>query len=74
MALKLTLMLAVEKGICRIQVLGDSLLVIKWMRREWDMKSFMLHPLWIEIQNFVFIYNFISFQHVLEKGTIEPLN
>jgi ribonuclease HI len=32
--LKLVLILAIEKGITQIQVLGDSLLVIKWMKGE----------------------------------------
>jgi ribonuclease HI len=33
-SLKLVLILYIEKGITQIQVLGDSLLVIRWIKRN----------------------------------------
>jgi ribonuclease HI len=43
-ALKLVLILALEKGISQIQVLGDSLLVIQWIKGDSVLRtSFFSH-------------------------------
>jgi hypothetical protein len=48
-ALKLVPIPALEKGISQIQVLGDSLLVIQWMKGDSILRNFMLQPLFRDI-------------------------
>jgi ribonuclease HI len=40
MALRLNLLFALEKGVLRLQIFGDSQLVIHWMRKESIMRNF----------------------------------
>jgi len=43
-ALKLVLLLAIEKGITRLQVLGYSLLVIQWVNGDAELRNFCYSP------------------------------
>jgi hypothetical protein len=51
MALKLVLMLAWEHGVTHIQIFGDSLLVIQWMKQELVLRNFMLQPLFLDVMS-----------------------
>lgn len=64
MAFKLHLTLASEKGITNLQIFGDSLLVMKWMRGENVMSKYLLQPLYDEIKGTISEFNLIFFQHV----------
>jgi ribonuclease HI len=64
MALKLVLMLAQEYGITHIQIFGDSLLVIQWMRKESILRNFTLQPLFYDVQSLQEGFSHISFSHI----------
>jgi ribonuclease HI len=53
MALKLVFILSLEKDITQIQILGDSLLVIQWMKGDYMLRNFLLQPLFKTLR----IYN-----------------
>jgi ribonuclease HI len=64
MALKLVLTLAQEQGISQIQIYGDSLLVIQWMKGEFNLCNFTLQPLFHDILLLKSTFSHISFTHV----------
>jgi ribonuclease HI len=64
MALKLVLMLAQENGVSQIQIYGDSLLVIQWMKGEFNLHNFTLQPLFHDILLLKSTFSHISFMHV----------
>ena len=71
MDLKLLLTMASEKGITPLQIFGDSMVVIKWMKRGNSLSSYLLQPLFDELKGITCVFNFISFQHVYrEKNQI----
>nr|QHR87972.1 hypothetical protein Q903MT_gene1984 [Picea sitchensis] len=49
MALKLSLILAAERGVSRLQVFGDSLLVINWMNGRNQLENLLLQPVLDEL-------------------------
>eukprot|EP01018_Ginkgo_biloba_P009885 Gb_00929 [translate_table: standard] len=67
MALKLRLFLAGEKGVSRLQVFGDSMVVIKWMRKERNCLNYLLQPLLEETQRACKFFNNLSFFHVCRE-------
>jgi ribonuclease HI len=64
MALKLLLQLAQEHGVQQIQIFGDSLLVIKWIRKEAQIRNFTLQPLYDDIQMQMTTFSHISLSHI----------
>jgi hypothetical protein len=70
MAITLVLTLAAEKDVFNLQIFGDSLLVIKWMNKESEVRNFMLHPLVEEISGIVLSFDFHHlFSTYTGKGT-----
>jgi ribonuclease HI len=64
LALKLVLLLALEKGISHIQIYGDSLLVIQWMKGDFSLHNFTLQPLFQDIMSNKSTFSHITFEHV----------
>ena len=64
------LLLAKEKGITRLEVYGDSKLVIEQVTGNWKVKSRLLIPIHREICAFLIDNPFeqITFQHVYRKN------
>lgn len=48
---KLILRVEADKGVQKIQIIGDSLLVIEWMKGERKLENFNLRPIFKEILN-----------------------
>jgi len=55
-----------EKGITQLQVLKDSLLVIKWLKGKVVLRNFILQPLFYDIKNLQ-----ASFYHVYRENNLE---
>jgi len=64
MAPKLVLMLTQQNGVSHIQIYGDSLLVIQWMKGEYNFWNFTLQPLFHDILNIKSAFSHIAFVHV----------
>lgn len=64
MALKLVLKLAQELGVTQLQIYGDSMLVIQWMRKEIAVRNFTLHPLYDEVLNLLTYFSHTSLSHI----------
>jgi hypothetical protein len=58
-----------EKGITQIQVLGDSLLVIKWLKGEVVLRNFILQPFFCDIKNLQASFSHINFLMSTGKTT-----
>jgi len=71
LALKLLLLLVYEKGIRSIQVFGDSLLIINWLRGSCKMEKYLLRPIFDAVQSIKSSFNIISFQHVFRERNFE---
>ena len=69
MVLKLALILAAEKRTYHLQVSGDSMLVIKWITREYHMDNFLLQPILDEINDLKYNFTYVSCQHVYREKT-----
>lgn len=63
MALKVALVLAIEKGTHRIQVFGDLQMVIKWMEGTFSCEKFLLHAIFDKILVLKSAFLSISFEH-----------
>jgi hypothetical protein len=62
--------LAEEYGITQLQILGYSLLVIQWLRKEASFRNFTLQPLFDDIQQQMTTFSHISKEALgLEQGT-----
>eukprot|EP01018_Ginkgo_biloba_P032904 Gb_28853 [translate_table: standard] len=67
MALKLILLLANEKGVSRLQVFGDSLNVINWMRETQNCASIFIPPLVEEIRGiYLWTGRYLNREYVLK--------
>jgi ribonuclease HI len=65
MALKLTLVLVAEKGVTKIQIFEDSLVVINWSPGGVNiLEKKLLRPIFEEVQNLKAVFNCASFHHV----------
>jgi len=64
MALKLVIMLAQENGVFQIQIYGDSLLLVQWMGREFNLFKFTLQPLFHDILLKKSSFSYIYFIHI----------
>jgi ribonuclease HI len=71
MSLKLVFILALEKEITQLQIFGDSLLVIQWMKGDYMLRNFLLQPLFSDIKNLQSTFSHISFSHVYRDKNIE---
>jgi len=50
-----------------LQIYGDSLLVIQWLKGEYEMRNFILQSLLDEINGILPVFNDISFHHVYRE-------
>ena len=67
MASKLTLTLVVNYGVSKLQIFGDSLLVIKWVKKENMSRNFTLHNLMDENMSIVARFNGFSHHHIYKE-------
>jgi ribonuclease HI len=67
MALKLTLSLDAKKYFTNIKIFRDSFLVVKWLKREHEMRNFILQPLFDDIKGIILFFNSIYFQHIFKE-------
>jgi ribonuclease HI len=68
MALKLSLILAAERGVSCLQVFSDSLLAINWLNEVDCLENFLLQPVRDEILAIKSSFVSLSFQHVYREG------
>jgi len=61
--LKLMLQLAQEYGVSQLQIYGNSLLVIQWLRKEATIINFTLQPLY-DTQTKLTTFSHISLYHI----------
>jgi hypothetical protein len=65
MAFHVSLLLALEKGVKNLPVFGgDSLLVIKWVKKEIVLINYLLQPMLGEVFDIIQDFDHTSFQHV----------
>jgi ribonuclease HI len=67
MALKLLLSFAGEKGITKLQIFGDSLVIINWMRKTQRCHNIFLASLLEEVFLITEIFTNLSFTHVYRE-------
>jgi len=67
MALKLLLLLALEMNIRRIQVYGDSLVVINWAKGIQDCHIMRLNPILEEVHRIINEFEYVMFSHVYRE-------
>ena len=56
--------LAIEKGVKRLEVFGDSLLIINQMNRKWECRHKGLRLIFDEVNVMVRSFDSITFNHV----------
>jgi ribonuclease HI len=59
--------LAIEKKITRLEVYGDSLLIINQMTRKWACRHPVLHVIFEDINSKLEKFEYITFQHVFRS-------
>jgi ribonuclease HI len=64
MVLKLSLILAAERGVSCLQVFGDSLLVRNWMNGRNQLKNFLLQPVLDEFLAIKSSLTEVTFKHI----------
>ena len=69
--LKLTLLLAKEKGLTHLQVMGDSQIVIKWMSEEVELRKILLQPLFRDTKHLQSTFIHITFDHIHRENNKE---
>jgi len=67
MALKLIILLAAEMEIKNINIMGDSLVTIKWANKQSDCHIMRLRPIIEEIHQLSSLFDHISFSHVYRE-------
>jgi len=67
LALKLLLLLVVEKGIHSLQVFGESLKIVKWVKGDQNCFINLLLPILEEIKTICNHFNFERFDHVYRE-------
>jgi ribonuclease HI len=67
MALKLLLIFVGEKGIDSLQIFGDSMVVINWIRKSQACHNIRLAPLLDEVFTILESYRLLSFRHVYRE-------
>jgi hypothetical protein len=70
-ALKLVLLLDLEKGTPHIQIYGDSMLIIQWIKGDFALVKLTLQPLFQDIMNHILGFSNITFEPVYKNRNIE---
>lgn len=60
-------LMAQEHGVTIIQIFGDSLLEIQWMKHASILRNFMLQPFVLDVMSLQSTFTHISFEHVYRK-------
>jgi hypothetical protein len=68
---KLLLLLASKKGVIRLQVFGDLMTMIKWMRVEQKFTNFIFPPLLEEVRGTYNLFNTLSFDHIYKERNFD---
>ena len=71
MALKLLLCFAIERGCKRIQIFGDSLIVINWINKVQKCRNITLAALYEEVYRLTTTFNIITCRHVFRERNNE---
>jgi ribonuclease HI len=71
MSLKLLLLFSLEKNVHSIQLFGDSLLVINWIRKSQRCHNIILCPLLEEVFRILASFDNYSFHHVYREHNQE---
>jgi hypothetical protein len=71
MALKLLLLFAREKEVGDLQIFGDSMLVINWIRKTQRCHNILLSPLLDEIFRIIATFDSFSIWHVYKERNKE---
>jgi ribonuclease HI len=69
--LKLALLLAKEKWLTHLQIMGDSQIVIKWMDGKVKLGNFLLQPLFKDVKHLQSTFSRITFAHVYKENKME---
>jgi len=67
MALKLLMLLAIEMEIKLLNIMGDSMVIIKWANRQHECHIMRLRPIVVEIHHISTLFYHISFSHVYRE-------
>jgi ribonuclease HI len=70
-ALKLDMLLAKEKGLTHLQVMGDSQIVIKWMSEEVELRKILLQPFFRDTKHLQSTFIHITFDHIYRENNKE---
>jgi ribonuclease HI len=70
MALRSLMMLASAKGLNRLQIYGDSMLVIKWMNEDQQIQDITLQPLAIQLKENKSQFELITFTHIYREHNV----
>ena len=65
--MKLLLKLALENNITKLQVFGDSQLVINWVNELYRMQNMILSPLLSEVIRFFGMLESVVFKHIYRE-------
>lgn len=68
MALKNLIKLSWERGLQQIQVYGDSLLLINWIKNKLKIKNITLLPLAEQIKENSLLFHLISLKFIMSFG------
>jgi hypothetical protein len=69
MSLKLLLLFAVENNVSSLQIFGDSMLVISWIRKSQRCHNIILAPLLEEVFIILVSFDEYSIRHVYREQT-----
>ena len=71
MMLKLLLCFAIERNCKKVQVFGDSMVVIKWINKTQRCKNYSLGTLYEEVNRNLSNFESISFKHVYREQNMD---
>ena len=64
LALKHLLKLDLDQSITKLQVYGDSEVIINWMKGIYEMENMLLHPILDMVKGMVLCFTDVTFHHV----------
>ena len=71
MALKLLLCYAIERGCKRLQIFGDSMIVINWINKVQNCRNITLAALYEEVHGLITTFDVITCRHVFRERNNE---
>ena len=74
MTLKLLLCFAIERNCKKLQVFGDSMVVINWINKTQRCRNSSLDTLYEEFNRILSNFESISFKHVYREPNSQTLN